>query len=185
MDYVKLYHQEQYILEDVRRRFQENHYLTAFDFFCIIIWKANRAKSKVAGRLMKNTRSVKGKLDATVKRLTTGLFQCSDAKARMRFLIEDWSLRLPIASAVLTVLYPNEFTVYDKRVCDVLGRFHSLQEQSTFEKIWDGYEDFTLEVKCNAPSELSLRDKDRYIWAKSFHDQLKRDIQKWSQLISK
>ena len=34
--------------------------------------------------------------------------------------MRDWKLRLPTASAVLTVLYPEDFTVYDQRVCKML-----------------------------------------------------------------
>lgn len=187
MDYVKLYHQEQYIFEDVRLRFEKDRCITAFEFFCIIIWKANRSKSIVAKQIMNNTRSVKGSLDGTVKLLTSGLSRCGDAKSRMRHLIAEWNLKLPMASAVLTVLYPDEFTVYDTRVCDELGDFKSLKDlrnfekPENFEKLWSGYQDFMSKVIGKAPSELSLRDKDRYLWAKSFHDQLNDDIDKWSQ----
>ena len=37
-----------------------------------------------------------------------------------------WAFRLPTASAILTVLYPDVFTVYDRRVCKVLGAFDQL-----------------------------------------------------------
>jgi hypothetical protein len=36
-------------------------------------------------------------------------------------LMRDWGLRLPMASAILTVLFPEEFTVYDQRVCGSLS----------------------------------------------------------------
>jgi len=44
-DYIKYYDLENYVLTDVRDKFYRDRYLTAFDFFCIVIWKANRAKT--------------------------------------------------------------------------------------------------------------------------------------------
>ena len=81
-----------------------------------------------------------------------------------------------MASAILTVLYPNDFTVYDIRVCDMLSDFHSLANKIQFESIWAGYERYVTAVREKAPAELSLRDKDRWLWGKSFVKQLTEDI---------
>jgi len=43
---------ERYIFEEVSPRFESTQRISAFDFFCIVIWKANRAKSRVAARLL-------------------------------------------------------------------------------------------------------------------------------------
>ena len=83
-----------------------------------------------------------------------------------------------MASAILTVLYPEEFTVYDVRVCDSLGDCHKLSNVTDFEKLWHGYVEFKSKVSQAVPDELSLRDKDRYLWGKSFHEQLSIDIEK-------
>ena len=53
MDYVRYYDLESYLFEDVRQQFQSEGSLSAFDFFSIVIWKANRAKSKIAKRLLR------------------------------------------------------------------------------------------------------------------------------------
>ena len=80
-------------------------------------------------------------------------------------------------SAILAMLYPDDFTVYDVRVCDTLGGFHNLGNRVNFENLWQGYQAFTRAVKESTPKELtSLRDKDRYLWGKSFYEQLIRDI---------
>jgi hypothetical protein len=97
-------------------------------------------------------------------------------KERLRILVEDWGFRLPMATAILTVLWPNDFTVYDVRVCDVLRGHHSLQNKTNFAKLWSGYLDFKKDVESNAPQTLSLRDKDRFLWGKSFRKQLNTDI---------
>lgn len=52
-----------------------------------------------------------------------------------------------MASAILTVLYPNDFTVYDIRVCDELKDFHGLKHTTNFENIWSGYQAYKQNVE--------------------------------------
>ena len=110
--------------------------------------------------------------------LTQGLACLPDPKERLRYLWGDWGLRLPMASAILTVLYPDDFTIYDTRVCDAIKGFHSTGSRSDFERLWAEYVDFRAAVEQAAPKALSLRDKDRYLWGKSFYDQLRRDVER-------
>jgi hypothetical protein len=102
----------------------------------------------------------------------------------MKVLVQEWKFRLPMASAILTILYPENFTVYDARVSRALqeltGRsFHNLSNSTAFDTIWMGYQEFKEQVQrleAGGVHLASLRDKDRYLWGKSFHDQLNRDI---------
>lgn len=180
MDFRKYYHLESYLFDTVSLRFAKQGYLTAFDFFCIVIWKANRAKSKIARKLQK----VDKDLDRAVGVLTYGLAQQSNGKDRLRVLWEA-GFDLPMASAILTVLYPDEFTMYDQRVCDMLGRFHNLKNLTSFENLWRGYQEFKREVEVSCPEELTLRDKDRYLWGKSFYEQLTKDIERGFKKVAK
>ncbi len=82
-----------------------------------------------------------------------------------------------MATAVLTVLYPEEFTIYDVRVCETLKDFKNLQYKTRFQEIWSGYEEFIKSVKNAASEHLMLRDKDRELWGKSFALQLMKDIE--------
>jgi len=173
-NYEQFYNLESYIFDKVRCRFIEQGYLSAFDFFCIVIWKANRAKSKIAKMLLSKKKG--DNLDAIVKKLTAGLAKKSTPKGKMCYLIQKWGFKLPMASAILTALYPDEFTIYDVRVCDSLDAFHNLGSRSKFENIWSGYLDFKQKVEESAPKGLVLRDKDRYLWGKSFYNQLIDDI---------
>lgn len=172
LDFREYYHLESYLFDKVRVQFAKQGYLTAFDFFYIVIWKANRAKSKMAKKLLEGTDV---SLDEEVGLLTYGIAELKTAKDRLRLL---WNLgfRLPMASAILTVLYPDEFTIYDARVCGILGGFHNLDNLSDFEDVWQGYQDFKRKVIESTPAELTLRDKDRYLWGKSFYEQLRHDI---------
>jgi len=173
IDFLKLYDLENYLFEKVSRRFSDLGYLTAFDFFCIIIWKANRSKSIIAKRLLAREYP---NLDVAVVALTKSLANAVDDKARMKALIVDWGFRLPMASAILTVLYPDSFTLYDWRVCEAIGEFSNLRDKTNFDSLWKDYEAFLAAVNKATPAEFSLRDKDRWLWGNSFCQQLKKDI---------
>jgi hypothetical protein len=173
IDYRKFYHLEAYLFDDVRRRFSETGALSAFDFFCIVVWKANRAKSKVAQRLLE-----KGylNLEPAVDALTKEIAAAESSKAKLKVLVEGWRFRLPMASAVLTVLYPDKFSVYDIRVCSEVGKFHGTQDRTDFDVLWDEYQQYITEVRKQTPPDYELRDKDRWLWGRSLYDQLNKDI---------
>lgn len=175
-NYRDYYDLEAYLFGAVTIRFESDRRLNAFDFFCIVIWKANRAKSRIASRLLKKNGT--DDLENAVADLTSKLAAADDRKARLKILISDWKFRLPMASAILTVLYPREFTVYDIRVCDLLGKFHNTQDRSKFEDLWSGYENYVEAVRQEFPKNLDLREKDKWLWGKSFYDQLNKDISK-------
>ena len=81
-----------------------------------------------------------------------------------------------MATAILTVLYPEEFTVYDVRACDALGDFHNIRNRTNPVRIWEGYKEFREAVRKETPSYLSLRDKDRWLWAKAVVEQMESDL---------
>jgi hypothetical protein len=171
---IQFYTLESYLFNTVHRRFAEQGHLGAFDFFCIVIWKANRAKTKIAKRLLGDTTKT---LDEVVVELTKAIANRKTPKDRMRLLMfGDIRFRLPMASAILTVLYPEEFTVYDYRVCDTLGDFWNLTNVTNIDRMWERYSAFKSAVISNSPEGLSLRDRDRYLWGKSFRDQLTKDV---------
>ena len=175
-NFLQYYDLEGYLFKVVSTRYAQNKTLTAFDFFCIVIWKANRAKSKVAERLLAHGNG-QANLEAAVDSLLTAISGAKDQRARLSILIEGWEFRLPMASAILTVLYPEDFTVYDVRVCDVLGDFKDAQYKTNFAALWERYSAYVIAVKGAVPKCSSLRDKDRFLWGKSFASQLQTDIQ--------
>jgi hypothetical protein len=44
-----------------------------------------------------------------------------------------------MVTAILTVLYPLDCTVYDIRVCDGLRRFHNLAPRNFPDSLWEEY----------------------------------------------
>lgn len=142
----------------------------------IVVWKANRAKSKVAKRLMARA-TRRESLDAVTKRLTKALYDCPDDENRLRVLMFEWRFRLPMASAILTVCWPDRFTVYDVRVCEQLGAHSELLYVMRPDRRWAGYCRYVEAVRQASPPGLSLRDCDRYLWGRSAASQLQAQIE--------
>ncbi len=111
---------------DVHHRFHIEGSISAFDFFSIVIWKSNRVKSTIAKRLQKMDPAERFELEPIVRDLTSALFIAASARDRLSILTQTWRFKLAMASAILTVLWPDEFTVYDVRACGQLGDFHAL-----------------------------------------------------------
>jgi hypothetical protein len=176
-DYKKYYYQENYVRENVYETFRSQGFIGAFDFFCIIIWKANRAKSYIAENLVE----IEPDLEKCCKELTGKLFKATDEE-RLKILIKDYKFRLPIASAILSIFYPENFCIYDVRVCGELAtnaNYAKLNYVTNFKKLWDGYKNYIEAVRgIDTPIIISnLIEKDQYLWGKSFHDQLVIDIE--------
>jgi len=170
--YLKLYNLENYLLTDVRDNFLTNGFLSPFDFFCIIIWKANRAKSKIYQRLIDKNPN----LSECVKTLTNEIYTATVDKQKLKILIVKYGFRLPMASAILSILYPDNFTIYDVRVCETFPNFKGIDDL-VFDRLWEKYRDYIISVKEYGKQDISLRDKDRIIWGKSFYDQLTADLE--------
>jgi hypothetical protein len=173
-NYLRYYPLEDYLFKEVSEKFNQVGYLDAFDFFCIIIWKSNRSKSTIAKRLLKYGFT---NLEDVSRTLTEQIYQASSPKEKMKIMLMEWGFKLPIASAVLTVLYPKEFTVFDFRVCEILGKYENIREKTNIEYIWPIYQDYIADVKKATPGITSLRDKDRSLWSQSFYEQLKKNIE--------
>ena len=176
IDYLRYYDLEAFLFEDVSSRFREHGSIDAFDFFSIVIWKANRAKSVTAKRL--RTFAEPGEsLDAVCRRMTGQLHDAMDDEAQF-MILQDWGFALPMASAILTVLRPDRFTVYDYRLCGEVRGLKSLVNISNRQRLWEGYCKFIEAVRSMA-LEDELRDIDRHLIGRSLANQLSSDIEAW------
>ncbi len=99
-------------------------------------------------------------------------------RSALEYLIVERGFRLATASALVTVLWPADASVYDMRVCNALKEedstydFHALADEMRFSHVWPGYEAYLAVVNVVAPADLCLRDKDRWLWGRSFHHDL-------------
>jgi hypothetical protein len=176
-NYLKYYDIERYLFDDAHQRFHTEHSLGAFDFFSIIVWKANRAKSKIAHKLLRHGADSQD-LEPIVRSLTKSLYEAPDRKERLQLLMKQWNFALPMATAILCICWPNDFTIYDYRVRDLVPGQADLNNLTDFEKIWADYEKYTEKVIKAVPAGLSLRDADRYLWGKSAAQQLVHDLER-------
>jgi hypothetical protein len=62
------------------------------------------------------------------------------------------------------------------RVCDVLGDFRATQYRTNFEVLWREYQRFMAAVQAAVNRDYDLRDKDRWLWGKSFCQRLEHDL---------
>jgi hypothetical protein len=170
-DFARFYDLESYLFPTVSAAFAMDKQLSVFDFFCIVTWKANCSKVRIARRLLVRR---PGDLQTAVSDLASDVATAKNNKDRMRALIEKWHLRLPTASAILTVLFPEEFTVYDVRVCDLLGDFRDAQNKADFDKLWTRYSDYVAKIRTFPGT--SLREKDKNLSGQSFYADLTKDI---------
>lgn len=176
IDPLRYYHLETFLFEDVHDRFHRDGSLGAVDLFSIVIWKANRAKSRIARRLLRKH----GSLEEACRTLTSSLFKARSPERCLGLLLGEWQFRLPMATAILTVLWPEEFTIYDVRVCAQLQQFQRLGAKSSA-SVWREYCDYRDTVDRAVRSDMPLRDKDRYLWGRSAIAQLQGDIQCWDE----
>ena len=163
---------EGYLFGEVTSRFASQGWLGEYDVLSIARWKADRARTHVARRLVrKGARSV----DAGARALTRALANAATDESRFWIVLRDWGFRLPMGSAILTVCFPSAFTVYDVRVCSELAKFDELAHLAPTPKLWDRYLAFVEAVRASAPAGYSLRDCDRLLWGRS----RRRDLQQW------
>jgi hypothetical protein len=162
---VKLYNLENYLFDVVSERFRQEQTLGDPDFFAIIIWKSNRAKTKIQRGLTEARK--------TVQALMQEVSQADTAEAKVKTLTTVWGIGLAIASAILTVCYPEEFTVLDYRAWETLKDEPVTGLPQRFPVRPEEYVQY-CQACCRFAEEVSLplRDLDRALWAKNWEDDL-------------
>jgi hypothetical protein len=86
MDYVKFYHLERYLFEEVGPKFRSLGTIDPVDLFMIFIWKSNRAKTRVRDNLK---RRANGSFSKAASKIASALSTAKDQKERLRILMHD------------------------------------------------------------------------------------------------
>jgi hypothetical protein len=171
-DPICYYSPETTIFPVIAQHFADTGHLDPIAFYLILDWKSPRARTRHLLRLARISGSFKTAVDGIAADLTAAV----GPQQQLEALLTTWGFRLPTATAILTVLYPGVFTVYDIRVCNTLGKFHQLGNGAWEAASWPEYERFIDAVRETAPPGLSLRDCDRWLWGKdkqkTLHDEL-------------
>lgn len=171
VDYKKYYDIETYLLNEVGPVFRQNGTLDHKDFYLILVWKANRAKSYAKKRLAAKA----GTFPEAVRQIADALNKATSRKQSLEILMRKWGFRLATATAILTILYPDEFTVFDKNVCDeVAFAYRPWADRGFSDALWRYYESYQQAVVAQTPSEAALRDSDRYLFGRYVYKELER-----------
>jgi hypothetical protein len=178
---------EKHLFGKVGEEFQRNGALDPIDFWAILVWKANRSKHL---HLRRFARSGLGATE-TIGKIASGIHSAESDRERLAVLIGDWGFRLPTASAILSVLYPQRFTVFDARVCGEIekarrrgvglpspktGEFRNLAQRNWSAQLWTDYEAFKMAAVSLAPAGLSLRKVDQFHWGNSWYESALKDL---------
>lgn len=156
-----LYNLEDYLFETVSDRFQNDGTLCPYDFFAIVIWKSNRPKTKIKRGLVAAGKTV----DALMREVNAA----PTAQAKVEALLQVDGFGLAMASAVLTVCYPEHFTVLDFRAWEALQHFSVSGLPLPYPQNVDQYLLYCAACRRLADEAgLSLRNLDRALWAQSW-----------------
>lgn len=159
--WLQLYDLEDYLFDTVSGRYLANGTLTAYDFFAIVSWKSNRTKTKVRDGLAEIDKSVDG--------LMREVYEAHTPAERVDRLLNVRGIGIPIASAILAVCYPTEFTVLDWRAWETLKECEAEGLPPRYPWTSQEYVQYCLACKLLAEQVgLSLRDLDRALWGRSW-----------------
>lgn len=172
-DPIAYYSPERLMFPAIAQSFADTGILDPLALYVILDWKASRARTRHRSRLA----GMAGSFTAAVKEIAADLHAATGPEQQLGLLLTKWGFRLPTASAILTVLYPNIFTIYDIRVCDTLQAFHQLSSMKWSSAAWREYQRFLGAVRDAAPQGLSLRDCDRWLWGKDKCESLRNEIE--------
>lgn len=160
-----LYDLETYLFEKVPTQFSESGTLSSYDFFAIVIWKSNRAKTKIKKGL--------SDIGKTVDELMRAVGTTPEQVAKVDLLLATRGIGLAMASAILTVCYPQEFTVLDYRAWESLKSLEIPDLPKRVPGTASEYVQYCWACKAFAQHMgVSLRDLDRVLWAKNWEDEL-------------
>jgi len=161
-DPLAYYSPETYLFAAVAASFAHTGQIHPEAFYLICDWKAPRART----RHLKRLAQIAGNFTNAVSQIADELHRADGNERRINILMTKWKFRLPTASAILAVLYPDVFTVYDIRTCTVLDDFKSLGDMNWSLDLWREYQRFAAAVRSAVPDAKSLRDCDRSLWGK-------------------
>lgn len=175
INYEKFYDLENYLFKDITNFFQSNGYLTGFQFYLILIWKADRAKSYNAQKILDKDKSKT--FDEGVKILTYKIYEAKSNLDKIKILF-NWKFLIATASAILTVLYPKIFTIYDYKVLEYeeLKIFKKLGNNKETARKYLEFVEVVKKLKLGKDIH-SLRSKDRYLWGRSFYNSAIRNVE--------
>ncbi|HAL62799.1 MAG TPA: hypothetical protein DCP08_10395, partial [Chloroflexi bacterium] len=159
---VKLYWLETYLFTDVHEKFEQGEGISEFDFYCIVYWKRNASKTNIQKGL--------AKLGKTPAELLDEVRRAEEIEAKFEVLTQVSGIGVAIASAILAVCYPEEYTVVDTYVLRMLKDWGCLSDHSLTDERYLEYN--KLCKRWSRELGISLRQVDRVLWAKAWKERV-------------
>ena len=163
VNYIEFYDAEKLLFEKVGPEFRRGIDPSVMHFETLLGWKSERPGDAHWMRLMK---ICGGTMEDAVTAICADIRSAADDKARLEVLIRKWLFYLPTAATILTVFYPEVFTMYDKRTRNQTGTNDWSRRRKFTPALWEHYREFKAKIVALAPPGLSLRDADRYVMGK-------------------
>src|SRR3989344_791317 len=183
--YLKYYFLEEYLFKEVHNNFQKHGFLTPEELFAIVIWKSNRAKTKFKNESRgvvnsKTIRDVTERLDKLARNTSKNELEMLDS------IMSLSGIGIPMASAILTVCYPDYFTLVDYRAKSSLVKFLNNEVKVMRGEIKSNLKNLFGADPQNSPKaylkyckrcrdeadniKVSLRNFDRMLFGKDFYE---------------
>ena len=128
--YIKSYDVEKELYKR-GKKWRKKGYLKKKQFMEICLWKSRRAKKRYDSN------------DATlVKKITQEAFAESDEKKKIEKLTELKGVRIPVASAILSVTDSDNYPIIDERCMQALKTLYKIEWKVITSNSWLNYLDF-------------------------------------------
>jgi len=172
VNYIEFYDAEKLLFEKVAPEFRQGIDPSVMHFETLLGWKSERPGD---AHWMRLTRISGGTMEDAVAAICADIRSAEDHSARLKVLIRKWQFALPTAATILTVFYPEFFTMYDVRT----RRQTNTEDwsQRTFTPaLWEHYCEFKAKIVALAPPDLPLRDADRYVMGKDTYESREKKL---------
>ena len=163
-DYGKWYRYnwEKEIFPKISKNFRKKGELTKEEFLRILLFKAERGKTKFKENLLSKAKEV----SCGLKKIGE-LKEEKEIKQEIKKLCKIKGIGVPIASALLAACYPAKFTIIDRRVCEEV--FHKRPSTISVKT----YLCYNRECCKRAErANLTLRELDRCYWGRNYYSKL-------------
>ena len=128
--YIKSYDVEKELYKR-GKKWRKKGFLTKKQFMQICLWKSRRAKKRYDSN------------DATlIKKITKEAFAESDEKKKIEKLTELKGVRIPVASAILSVTDSDNYPIIDERCMQALKTLYKIEWKVITSNSWLNYLDF-------------------------------------------
>ena len=128
--YIESYDVEKRLYEE-GKEWHENGYLEKEQFMRICLWKSRRAKKRYDSNDA-----------ALVEKITGEAFAESDEKKKIEKLTELKGVRIPVASAILSVTDSDNYPIIDERCMQALKTLYKIEWKVITSNSWLNYLDF-------------------------------------------